>query len=39
MAKKIPYKEIFGYYRKDYYPISDRESKPIDYFNPEDTDE
>jgi hypothetical protein len=36
--KKIPYKEVFGYYRYEYYPISTRECKEIDYFNPDDVD-
>jgi hypothetical protein len=35
MTKKIPYKEQYGFHRRDYYPLLDKESKEIDYFDPE----
>lgn len=35
--KKIPYKEVFGIYRDNFYPS--RESKEIDYFDPDEEDD
>jgi hypothetical protein len=32
--KKIPFKEVNGYFRDEFYPT--KESKEIDYFDPED---
>lgn len=32
--KKIPYKEVWGAYRDEFYPV--KEAKEIDYFDPDE---